>query len=327
MALDITNRLSLLELTKRSDPNGEAAKIAEIMTQTNEIMNDLPWVEANNVTSNKIVQRVALPTGSWRGFNEGVKLEKSATRQLNEPIGMLEAYSECDKALCDIAPNPVEYRMSEAASFIEGMSQTLANAMFYGDHDENPRVFDGIVKRINSLGYTWNGHTPIASCGAPSGDMTSVYVIQWGPEKVFMAYPRHSKTAGIEHQDLGEKTLYDGDANPYQGYRDHFKSFGGLNVKNPLCLGRVCNIQTTGTSALFDEDKLVQVLNEMYMGGKGAVIYVNRTVKTQMEIALIDRANIYFTSSEGLGGRPILSFRGVPVRLVDSISDTETKVV
>ncbi|RLC59762.1 MAG: hypothetical protein DRI01_11085 [Chloroflexi bacterium] len=64
----------------------------------------------------------------------------------------------------------------------------------------------------------------------------------------------------------------------------------------------------------------------MKSAGKGATIYVNRTIKTQMEIALIDRANVNFTVVNGLGGVPVLTFRGLPVRLVDQINNTETQV-
>jgi hypothetical protein len=49
--LDAYSQLTLLELAKRTDPKGEAAKIAEIMSEANEILHDAQWGEANNVTS------------------------------------------------------------------------------------------------------------------------------------------------------------------------------------------------------------------------------------------------------------------------------------
>ena len=321
----MANRLSLLEVANRIQPNGEAARIAEIMTHVNEILEDMPWTEANGTTTHKVTQRTSLPTGAWRAYNEGVNVEKSTTRQVNEPIGMLESYSECDKALCDISPDPVQFRMSEAASFLEGMSQTLSRSVIYGDHASSPKEPNGILPRYNSLAPIL-GKNLVQSCGG-TGSVTSVYVIQWGVDKVFAVYPRNSANAGIQHQDLGEWTLYDANNKPFQGYRDHFVVNMGLVVKNPLCVGRVCNIATSGTSNLFDEDVLINVLNQMWQGGKGnTVIYVNRTVKTQMEIALLDRANVWFSVQNGLGGVPVLTFRGIPVHLVDEISDTESVV-
>jgi hypothetical protein len=210
--------------------------------------------------------------------------------------------------------------MDEAGAFIEGMSQTLAAAIMYAEHVVDPEKLNGLAPRLNALSMD-----RVISAGGAGGDTTSVYVIQWGLNQVFMAYPRGSKNIGIEHKDLGEVTLTDG-TDPYQGFRDHFVTRSGLVVKDTRCIARVANIESAGAVNLFDEDDLITVLNQMKNGGKGAVIYVNRTIKTQMEIALIDRANINFTTANGLGGVPVLFFRGSPVRLIDQITNTETAV-
>ena len=40
--------VSLIDVTKRLDPDGSvAANIAELLTQTNEILLDIPWQESN----------------------------------------------------------------------------------------------------------------------------------------------------------------------------------------------------------------------------------------------------------------------------------------
>ncbi len=64
----------------------------------------------------------------------------------------------------------------------------------------------------------------------------------------------------------------------------------------------------------------------MRSAGKGATIYVNATIKTQMEIALVARANVNFSVVNGLGGVPVLTFRGLPVRLVEKITNTESAI-
>lgn len=319
--LDAYSQLTLLELAKRTDPRGEAAKIAEIMSEANELLLDAQWSEGNNVTSHKVVRRDYLPTGSWRHINKGVSKEASVTTEVNEPIGLLESYSEVDKALVDMAPNPRQFRMDEAGAFIEGMSQNLAGAIMYGEHAVDPEKPNGLAPRLDDL-----SGDRVISAGGSGGDTTSIFVIQWGLNQVFLAYPRGSKSVGIEHKDLGEVTLTDGSSNPYQGFRDHFISRSGLVVKDTRCIARVANIESAGAINLFNEDDLITVLNQMKNGGKGAIIYVNRTIKTQMEIALIDRANVNFTTANGLGGVPVLFFRGSPVRLVDQIKNTETVV-
>ena len=319
--LTTTSQLTLLELAKRIDPRGEAAKIANILAEDNEVLTDAQWGEANNITSHKVVRVDYLPTGTWRGVNQGVPKEASTTTQVNEPIGLLESYSDIDKAVVDMSPNPRQTRMTEASFFIEGMGQTLASAIMYGDHAADPLQLHGLAPRMNSL-----SSARVVGGGGTGADLTSVYVVQWGLDKVFMCYPRGSKTVGIDHEDLGEVTLLDSSSNQYQGFKDHFISRCGLVVRNSKCIARVANIESAGSSNLFNEDDLITVLNQMRSAGKGATIYVNATIKTQMEIALVARANVNFSVVNGLGGVPVLTFRGLPVRLVEKITNTESAI-
>ena len=316
--------LTLLELANRKDPDGAQAKIAEILTMENEILIDAIWLEANNTTHHQVTRRYSLPTGAWRQLNSGVPTEASRTIVANEPIGMLESYSEPDKKLVDMAPNPKGFRMSEASSFIEGMSQTLADTVMYGNHLTDVEQFTGLSPRMASLAITNN----VLNNGTASGSTnTSVFIVQWGDNKVFMTYPKGIPSNGIvKHEDLGVHTILDAadttHLKKFQAYRDHFEINAGLVVKDPRCIGRICNIST---ATALDEDYLITLLNRMPQSGRGAKIYVNTRVKTQMEIALKDKANVFYTAKkgEGLAGEEVLYFRGNAIRKVEAIIDTE----
>ena len=114
-----------------------------------------------------------------------------------------------------------------------------------------------------------------------------------------MMYPKGSKNIGIEHNDLGEVTKIDANSKMWQVYRDHFKFSGGIVCRNPRNMARLANIQASGTSNIFDEDNLITLLNRMPMRGKGAKIYCNQTIFTQMEIKLKDKTNVNYTASKG----------------------------
>jgi len=320
------SQLTLYELAKRIDPKGDAAKIAEILQQQNEILRDAVWQPANTPFANKTVRRASLPTGTWRQFNAGVTPSQSSTIEIWDNIGSLEDYLVCDAALAKGFPGPQKergYRQQEAVAFLEGLSQTFASTFIYGNATSDPTKFMGLAPRLNSL-TTAN----VQSCGGSGSDLTSIYVVQWGLNSVHFIYPPGEKMTAVQHRDLGEQTWKDANGNPYQAYVDHFKISAGLVVKDPKAIGRVCNIETTGTSYIFDEDKLITVLNKMRNGGRGAVIYVNPTVRTQMEIALKDKTNVNYTAEagEGLAGEVVLRFRGCPVRTVEQIVDTESAV-
>lgn len=313
--LSTITALTLSELAKRVDPNGNLAVIAEVLAEDNEILKDAPWDVANQIFGHKITRRLSLPTGHWRQLNAGVATEISQTVPVVEAMGMLESFSFVDKKLVDVAPNPAQFRSGEAASFLEGMSQTLANAVIYGNNGTTPAVFTGLQPRLASLGN-------MCVTGSGAFNRSSIYIVQWGLDKVHFIYPPNSKV-GITHEDLGVLPWVAGDGNPYMCYVDHFQVDCGLAVRNERSIARMANVPATGT---FLEDSLITLLNRMPQSGAGAVLYVSAEVKTRMEIKLKDKTNVNFGTTEGLGGAPVLTFRGNPVRKVDQISNAETAV-
>jgi hypothetical protein len=164
--------------------------------------------------------------------------------------------------------------------------------------------------------------------GGSGSDCSSIYVVQWGLDKVHMIYPKGSPNVGIVHKDLGEETKIDSNSLMWQVYRDHFKVSCGMVVRDPKCIGRLASIETSGTSNIFDEDNLITLLNRMRNQGAGAVLYCSQAILTQMEIRLKDKTNVNFTpgKGEGLAGEPVMYFRGHPVRVVDQILDTEAAI-
>ena len=56
-----TTHPTLLDITKRLDPNGKIDTIAEMLAQTNEIIEDMVWLEGNLVTGHRTTVRTGLP--------------------------------------------------------------------------------------------------------------------------------------------------------------------------------------------------------------------------------------------------------------------------
>ena len=320
MADVISNRLGLVEVVKRHDPNGNLATIAEVLAQTNEIVADAVWKEGNDMFSNKTVRRSSLPTGTWRKLNRGVAAEKSDTVELIDTIGILESRAENDVEIINAFSNPQQARMDEAASFIEGLSQTMAGKMLYGNALTAPEEFTGLAARMDTLAA---GENVIG--GGGSTTLTSIYVVTWGPNSVFMAYPRNT-SGGLQHEDLGIDDAADAAGNKFRAYVDRFVWRAGMVVKNARCIGRYANLEPTGTTTTFDEDELIRLTNRMVLG-PGSRIYCSTDMMTQMQIRLKDKSNVYFTRDQGLdGGGPVLRFNGIPVRKVEQILDTETAI-
>lgn len=320
------NQLSLLEVARRTDPDGKSADIVEVLTISNPMLQDVVWKEANGATYEKITRRASLPTGSWRQYNQGVATESSITITATETIGMLHGLSEVDEDEAKLNAAGVDaYRQSEAVAFLEGLSQTWGAALINADSSTSKEKFDGIIPRTSTVDsyVVWdNGGTAA---------LTSIYGVIWGLSKVYCVYPRGSGTAGIEKVDNGRVRVLDSDSKPYFVLSTLFKLHCGLAVKDPRCLIRIANISTSSTTGAFDEDTLIKALNRSQLPSlDGLVLYANDAICTQAEIALKDKANVSWTTRDGagLGGVPWLWFRGFPVRKVSRniIGVAETQI-
>jgi hypothetical protein len=305
--------------------------IAEVLNRRmGGILEEAPWMPSNDTWGNKTTRRGTLPTGSWRKLNSGVATEVSRTTEVQDVIGMLETYAEYDKEWIDNMPNPATARLMEASAFIEGLGQTLVSAILYGDSDADPDHMHGLSARMGTADTYF-----VIDNGGSGSDVTSIYVVTWGPDSVYLMYPKNSDAQlGIKHQDLGEVTLTDAttsapNTSQFQGYRDHYQVKCGLVVRNPRAIGRVANIEVSGASNLFDEDNLITLLNEMDIG-PGTRIYANQQILTRGQIALKDKNNVNWSGVEGLSGIPLdnMLFQGVPMRKIDRqiLLNTETAI-
>ena len=124
---------TLADVAKATDPDGKIATIVEILNETNEILDDMVWVEGNLPTGHRTTIRAGLPAPTWRKLYGGVQPNKATNVQVTDTTGMLEAYAEIDKALADLNGNSAAFRMTEDRAHIEGMSQEFSATLFYGN--------------------------------------------------------------------------------------------------------------------------------------------------------------------------------------------------
>lgn len=329
----IGTKLTLADWAKRVDPGGAIDKIVEMMNETNEILDDMIWVEGNLPTGHRTTIRSDLPTVTWRKLNYGVQPSKSTTLQVDDTCGMLEAYAEVDKDLADLNGNTPEFRLSEDRAFIEAMNQEFADILIYGDTDADPEKFLGLAPRYyDILASTSYANNNVLNAGGSGSDTSSIWLVVWGENTVHGIFPKGSK-AGISSQDLGEQTLYDSATPPgrYQGYRTHYQWKCGLCVRDWRYIVRICNFETAiatsgaTTNGVAAANLLVQAMNwvpNLRMGRP--VFYCNRALKTQFDQLAINKSNAFYTSEAPFGRGVQSNFLGIPIKKVDSILSTET---
>ncbi len=344
MAVIGNTALTLADWAKRTD-DGRIQIIVDLLSQSNQMMDDMLWMESNKTTSHLTTVRTGLPQGTWRMLYQGVQPTKSTTAQITENCGNLEAFSEVDKDLADLNGNSAEFRLSEDASFFEGMTQQMQGAFLYSNSLSTPAQIMGFAPRYSTIAGAATG-TNIIDMGGVGSTNTSIWVVGWGPNSVFAMFPR-GKIAGLQHEDMGSEVKVLADGSLMRVYRSHFKWEAGLVVRDWRFIVRLANIDVTllnGGSAANLINGLVSAVHRMPVAPAGAridtsptrpsgvvgasrfAIYCNRQVAAALDRQAMNKSNLYLNLGQ-FGGQEVMMFRGIPIRVVDQILNTEARIV
>lgn len=330
-------RPTLLDVTKRLDPNGSIATVGEILSEQNAVLDDIFWKEGNLPTGHKFTLRTSEPAVSWRKLNQGVAPTKSSTSQYTETTGSLVGYNEVDRKIADLNGNTSEFRLSESKSTMEKMNKEFAEALIYGDVLVTPEELTGIIPRYASLSGTTADK--IIDAGGVGADNTSILLVCWGDDSVYGIYPKGSKS-GLIFEDKGLVTLQDASSNPFEGYRSYFEWNCGLCVKDWRYIVRIANIDVsalltagdgTDTSANILKFMLMAIHKIPNLSAVRPVFYMNETVLSMLDVKLFDKGNAFLKVEDlvGAGGFPrpsVMHFRGIPCRKVDQMLSDEARV-
>jgi len=333
MAILGATTLTLADWAKRLDPDGKVPAIVELLSQTNEILDDMQFAEGNLPTGHRSTVRTGLPTVYWRLLNQGIQPSKSKTAQIDEGCGMLEAWSSVDKDLAMLNGNTDAFRLSEARAFIEAMNQEMASTLFYGNSSVSPEEFNGLAIRYSSLSAA-NAQN-IVDAGGTGSDNASIYLICWGDQSCFGIFPKGSK-AGLIHEDHGEETMEaaGGVAGALMRvFRERWQWKVGLVLKDWRYVVRICNLDISNlvadSSAANITKQMIKALHRIpnLKMGKCA-FYANRSIVEYLDIQRLASVSAGGgITYENVDGKLIYMFRGVPIRVCDALLDSEARVV
>ena len=338
MATLSTGQMTLADWSKRIGPDGKIDPIAELLSQTNEILEDVVFKEANQPTSHVVAVRTGLPAVYWRAYNAGVPSSKSTTAQITEPCAMLEARSHIDAKLLELNGNSAQFRLSEESAFIEAMNQEMTGKLFNGNVGADLKTFSGLATRYSSTTAGNGGNVILA--GGTGSDNASMYLVVWGEQTVFCPFPKGSR-AGLRSRDLGEESVQDATGGWYQAARSLFQWDSGLVVKDWRYVVRIANIDVsdwvgvTGTQGKDAATNLIKLMMRAiaripnFSMGRAA-FYCNRSIQEGLMIQALEKSQNALSVQEALSqfGQKMnqLTFMGIPVRGVDQLSVAETLV-
>lgn len=328
---------TIVDLAKKSDPNGGIASVVELLAKKNSFLQDIAFRAGNLPTGHKFSARVALPSPTWRKLNQGIDASKGQVDTVEETCGMLEGLSKVDCALAELNGNAAAFRADEDNAFLTSFGLEVANALFYSSTAGGTLAgYVGGPEKIQGLAPRFTGAAPAAAqlikadAGAADADQTSIWLVGWSPDTVFGIYPKNS-VAGFQSEDLGKQLVKDASNKEYTAYVTHHKWSLGLCVQDYRYVARVCNIDTSAWKADLSAgadlpNSMMDAVSALYdTESVSPVFYMNRAAFSMFNKQLAKKTVNYLEYVER-GGRLIPHFLGFPIRISDAITNTEAVI-
>lgn len=320
---------SLADLYKNQEGGMVTATIIEMLTEINPILSEMIVRECNQGATHLTTVRSGLPTATWRELYQSVQPSKATNKQVTDATGMLEAWSEIDAKLVELAGDGAgQFRLNEAQAFLQAMSNEMAETLFYGSAANE---FTGLAPRFNDLNAENGGQ--IIDAGGTGSDNTSIWMVVWGENTCHGLYPKGSQ-AGLMREDKGKQTK-DTDEGILDVFREKFTWDMGLTVRDWRYISRIANIDVSDMQAgnvdLYKfMRKAFYALYQRRVAGGNAVIYCNTDVMEALDALATNNGTsdnfIRLTPME-IAGEQVMTYRGIPIREVDALKNTESRVV
>lgn len=334
MAIKGVGYVTLADVAKKGD------KVAEVLTLKNPMLKDIPYTQMNEGTIHKESIRSFLPRPVYRKANQAIAAQKSGIEERTFSAAHFESRSQMDAKVAErggkerVGIN----RWNQAQGHIQGMANEHANLAIYGSPagEGNKDVgFMDIYYTVNSAVET---SKQVVDAGGTGSDNTSILMVNWGPQSIFGVYPAGTQ-AGLKRTDYsaGGKLVQlqgldaAGNTGTFYGYDEIFELDHGLVVKDWRQASRIANIDVSNLIANTSAADLIDLLitaSYKLDDPMGAIIYLNRTVHA----ILHKQARAEVSTGGGLtfmnyGGEQVLSFNGMPIRIADSILNSEARVI
>lgn len=342
--------LTLADVGRMVDPDGKIADMAELLSQCNEMMDDVPMVEANGLTTHVTTVRTSLPKGTYIRYYQGTPYSKSTAAQLEFGMSLLRDYSQVDKELCKLGGQESLRREKEDVAHMEGLSQQQATMLCYGNSWTTPEQSTGWSPYFNTVSTaTAQNAVNVFDCGGTGSSNASIWLIGWGESTAYGIYPQGSK-GGLVFENKGDVVPgFDSSSQRFEAYTSMFQWQFGLAVEDWRYVVRLCNLDTTtagllGTTPpdifailsraivrLPTAGRTVSGITKTDAPDKMAPairlkMYCNRLVRASMDVQAIRDKNVLLSPTD-YAGRPIVNWRNVPIGVQDSLLDSESRVV
>ena len=343
MAILASTALTWADLITKQGADGKIGTVAEVLNQHNAVMRDAAFVVCNKGTDHETLVRSGLPEVAWMTVGGYVTPSKSATRSQKFVTGFARSMSQVPQDILVLAEDEAALRLSEANPHLEAMAQEFEFMFFNGNTGDNPKGFDGLAAYYNALPVSTNNASNQVVSGAAAGsDNTSIWLVRHGEQQTSLLVPK-GIPMGIQRDDKGQQRDTDGSGGVRYVQEEEFTLHSGVAIKDWRANSRIANIDVSkaldGTTDLLDlmvtayhrarmPKHNYEVENSAFLGAK-ACWYMNSTIfealdKQSRNATLHPSLSL---SVKEIQGEEVTMFRGLPIRVTDGITNTETRLV
>jgi hypothetical protein len=311
-------KLTLAEVNAAAGYDDAMAVLGEL-GQRNEPIDEMPWFPATHGAHTEYYKARRLGSGDFTGAHDGVPVMSSSGNIIKEPVKLYQADSAVNDIVLKGADDPRAARDAQDAMNLEGFIQEWLDNLLYGDESADPDTFKSFDRRRAKLSTYCKGG------GGTGSDLTSLWLLELGKAGFYLTYNK-SGVAGIKNEDMGLHRQANPDDSTRMDYMwiRHYEIWAGIVLRNERALQRYANIESSGSSNIFDPSTFIGMKNQLPSAGRYAVAFANRTLHGQIEANAYNKSNMAYSLRDIEGFGPVLHVAGVPVRMWETILDAET---
>lgn len=346
MALITPGAFTYAEWGLRHDPDGKISTLVDLLSQENGILDDCLTVECQSGNAFEYTQVVKLPTPTRRIYNTGVpRTLAGVAKQVTTAVEYAD-WSVFDNSLAQLGGNLSELRAQEDMLHMQGIGQRVASDLFYSNPTNDPTAFRGLANIYNTVSTaTSQIANNVIDMGGTGNTNTSMWLITWGPKHIHTIFPKGTQ-AGLIHKDMGLLPAIDSNNLEFLAWRTWLQWNIGIAVHDWRFAVRACNIDVSllnGGSAANLINMMVQMVHKPPIMPAGvapiqdsdapdklvmgrSAFYCDRTLSTYLDQQAMNKTNVLLRMEEW-DGESVTTFRGIPIRNVDALLNTESRVV
>lgn len=340
---------TIADVLSRTDAAHKQMYIAEMLSQSICLYDDLAMIEASEISGHEFAFRTSIPAGFWRQANQGTPYSKSTTGKSRVGIGTLEDYSQVDRLIAEESGSIEEFREGEDVAFLEGMGQTIEQTGWYGNTNALPAEFMGLSTMFNTTNPNVQNAANVIDGGGTGSSNLSFWLICHGVRTFAGLYPRTSK-AGLTSEDKADTVPgFDSVGNRFEAYTTWFRTRVAIVPIDWRYTARICNVDVTaaglaGANAmdifatirkmlmlpptLTKRTSNITVVDAKHDPSPGIrpVLYTNRTGRYRMDIQAMRNRNVLMRITD-YAGIPCSAIDDIPIKVSDQLLTTEARVV